>query len=107
MNRLATQTKRPATTMPQIAARLDLAKEGQRRLHDLIRRMHTGRWPLFRCLGMRQIDGVLYEAAQWLRMAKPSFGVVTWRADGLGLTWEETETAEQARARLKAKAPIR
>lgn len=101
MNRLAKQTKRAPQTMPPIAARLDLADEGQRRLHDLIRRLHGGRWPLLRCLGMRQIDGVLYEAVEWLRMAKPTFSVVMWRADGLGLSWKPIETAEQARSQLK------
>lgn len=104
MNRLATTTKRTAKTMPPIAARLDLADEGQRRLHDLIRRMHTGRWPLFKCLGMRQINGVLYEAVEWLRIAEPSFGVVTWRSDGLGMTWHEAETAERARSVLRARS---
>jgi len=96
MNELSKQTKRPHTTMPPIAARLDLADEGQRRLHDLIHRFHTGRWPVFRCLGMRQVDGVIYEAVEWLRMAQPSFAVVTWRADGLGLSWRDAASTHGA-----------
>lgn len=101
MNRLSKQTKRPTTTMPPFAARLDLTDEGQRRLHDLIERFHTGRWPLFRCLGMRQIDGVLYEAVEWLRMDRPSFGVVTWRSDGLGLRWTDCESVADAIVALR------
>lgn len=90
MNELAKHTKRHVRTMPPIAAQLDLADEGQRRLHDLIQRFHTGRWPLFRCLGGRQVNGVIYEAVEWLRIAEPSFAVVTWPADGLGLSWRNT-----------------
>lgn len=102
MNRPATLTKRAPRTMPPIAARLDLADESQRRLHDLIRHMHGGRWPLFKCLGMRQIGGVLYEAVEWLRMAKPSFGVVTWRSDWLGLSWEDCASRRCAHTKLNA-----
>ncbi len=69
-------------------ARLDLQDEEQRRLmrHELVRRMHGGRWPLFRCVGMRQIDGVIYEAVEWLRLESPRFGVVRRQQDGLGLS---------------------
>lgn len=102
MNRLSKQTKRTTTTMPSIAARLDLTDEGQRRLHALIQRFHTGRWPLFRCLGMRQVNGVIYEAVEWLRMAEPSFAVVTWRADGSGLSWEDAAGAREAILSLRA-----
>jgi hypothetical protein len=83
-----------------VVAKLNLADEGQRRLHDLIQRFHTGRWPLFRCLGMRQVNGVLYEAVQWLRMAKPSYSVVEWRSDGLGLSWQNAASVREARAML-------
>lgn len=102
MNRLATETNRKAKRMPAVVARLDLEDADQHRLHGLIQRMHSGRWPLFRLLGMRQIAGVLYEAVEWLRMAKPQFGLVTWRSDGLGLSWQDADSAEEARAMLKA-----
>ena len=102
MNRLATETSRKTKRMPAVVARLDLEDADQHRLHGLIQRMHSGRWPLFRLLGMRQIAGVLYEAVEWLRMAKPQFGLVTWRSDGLGLSWQDADSAEEARAMLKA-----
>lgn len=102
MNRLATETSRKTKRMPAVVARLDLEDADQHRLHGLIQRMHTGRWPLFRSLGMRQIAGVLYEAVEWLRMAKPQFGLVTWREDGLGLSWKDADSADEARAMLKA-----
>lgn len=87
MNELSKQTKRPTTTMPPIAARLDLTNEGQRRLHDLIKRFHTGRWPLFRCLGMRNVNGSLVEAVEWLRTSPPRYSVIYWQNDGFGLYW--------------------
>lgn len=103
MNRKTTNHRRATNTTnpPTILAKLDLADKGQRRLHDLIRRTHTGRWPMLRSLGMRQIGGVLYEAVEWLRMATPSYGVMRWKPDGLGMSWQTVETEEQARLMLK------
>lgn len=101
MNRVASKLQ-PRSKTPRIVAKLDLASEDQRRLHDLLHRFHAGRWPLFKCLGMRQIDGVLYEAVEWLRMAKPSFGVVTWRPDGLGLSWQDRPSWRAAVTGLRA-----
>lgn len=106
MNQTATATKSHRKAAPTIVAKLDLSDENARRLHGLIQRLHAGRWPLFKCLGMRQVNGVLYEAVEWLRMAKPSFGVVTWRADGSGMCWQDAQTAQDARAMLTAKASL-
>lgn len=86
-------------------ARLDVHDEAQRRLHDLIWRMHSGRWPLLRCLGMRQIDGTIYEAVEWLRRTSPHFAVVSWRPDGLGLSWHDAPSARAARLALTAMEP--
>ena len=101
MNRLATETSRKTKRMPAVVARLDLEDADQHRLHGLIQRMHSGRWPLFRLLGMRQIAGVLYEAVEWLRMAKPQFGLVTWRSDGLGLCWRDQPSVAAAMMSLR------
>ncbi|MBL9004708.1 MAG: hypothetical protein JNJ46_10695 [Myxococcales bacterium] len=103
MNRVASKPH-PRSKTPRIVATLDLASEDQRRLHDLLHRFHSGRWPLFRCLGMRQINGVLCEAVEWLRVAKPSFGVVTWRSDGLGLSWRDAGSAQEAKVNLMRSA---
>jgi len=102
MNRLATETSRKTKRMPAVVARLDLEDVDQHRLHGLIQRMHTGSKPLFRCLAMRQIAGSVIEAAEWAQMNRPTFSVIYWRSDGLGLSWQDAETAEQARAMLKA-----
>ena len=84
MNRLAVISRLP----PAVAASLDLSDDAQRRTHELIQRFHAGRWPLFRCVGMRQKNGVIQEAVMWTRH-KPSFSVVTYRRDGLGLSWRD------------------
>lgn len=71
---------------PLVAA-LDETNEDQRRLRDLIRRFHSGRWPLFRCLGMRNVNGSLVEAVEWLRTSPLRYSVIYWQSDGLGLRW--------------------
>ena len=110
MNSTATQTTRtyrhPAEAGLQALARLDLQDEEQRRLYELVRRMHGGRWPLFRFLGMRQIDGVIYEAVEWLRLESPRFGVVRWQPDGLGLSWHQARSARAARKELSEVEPV-
>ena len=84
MNRLAAIPRRRS---PTTAASLDLSDDAQKRIHALIQRFHGGRWPLFRCLSMRQVDGVIHEAVTWSRMHAPEFSVVTYRRDGMGLSW--------------------
>lgn len=86
MNRLPAITRRRS---PAVAASLDLSDDTQRRIHALIQRFHSGRWPLFRCLGMRQVGGVIHEAVTWPRMHAPMFSVVTYHRDGLGLSWRD------------------
>jgi hypothetical protein len=51
---------------------------------------------------MREVGGVLYEAVKWRRSGEPSFGVVTWRADGLGLSWHAAATRKAAMAALRS-----
>jgi hypothetical protein len=102
MNRLAIAPQRNTARTHSIAAKLDLENADQRQLHDFIQRMHTGRWPMLRCLDMRQIDGQIVEAAEWLRSQTPTFAVIWWRCDGLGMSWREAQSAVQARAMLNA-----
>lgn len=89
-------------------ATLDLADERQRVLFQTIQRMHTGRWPLFRMLGMTQIEGVIFEAAEWIRRSKnqkPSFCVIRWSPDTIGLSWKSATSANAALAMLAGPAP--
>lgn len=111
MNRTASPKTRsyrhPAKAGLPSLVRLDLQNEEQRRLYGLVGRMHGGRWPLFRCLGMRQIDGVIFEAVEWLRLESPRFGVVRWQPDGLGLSWHQARSARAARKELSEVEPAR
>ena len=89
-------------------ATLDLTDEKQRFICESIQRMHSGRWPLFRMLGMKQIGGVIFEAAEWVRRnkhQKPSFCVIRWSPDTLGLSWKTATSANAALAMLADPAP--
>lgn len=106
MNQIAISIpRRSSVAVPAIVAKLDLADEDQARLHRLIERFHAGRRPIFRCLGMRQVGGVVVEAVEWLRgtaSSSPRFGVVRWQADGCGLSWVLFATAKAARDAMAA-----
>lgn len=103
MNQVARRQKHPMEpSLARCLAALDDQDENQRRLRDLIHRLHKGRWPLFRCLGVRQIDGVIHEAVEWLRMAGERYSVVRWHPDGLGLSWEDAASAREALLSLRA-----
>lgn len=85
-----------------IVATLDLADEGQRRLHDFMMRMHTGRWPTLRALGMRQsADGTIVEAAEWLRMSE-RYSLIEWRPDGNGLDMRPMSSRAAVLSALRA-----
>ena len=52
---------------PKAVAVLDLAQPGERDAHDFLRRFTTGRWPLWRVLGLRRRGSQLRAAVCWLR----------------------------------------
>lgn len=87
--------------LPTVIGALGLTEEDRRCLSVLIRRLHRGRWPLLRCLAMRQVGGVLYEAVAWHKGCSPRYGLVTWRADGLGLSWQGLATRQAALTALR------
>lgn len=74
-----------------IVATLDLASSSQRFVYDAITRMHTGRWPRFRALAMRQCDGFIHEAAEEVSRRKKRgprrFLLLRWDLQGRGLFW--------------------
>lgn len=100
MNQPNANRLRPLAAPLAPLAKLDLQEAGQRSLHDVIRRLHTGRWPLFRCVAMRQLDGVIYEVAQWCGKHEGGYSLVRWLPDGSGMTWQDTKTAKEARKLL-------
>lgn len=57
---------------------------------------------MLRAIAIRQIGNVLHEAVEWLKSPTPSYAVVTWHADGLGLNWQAAASEAQARALLRS-----
>lgn len=87
-----------------IAARLDLTDEKQHWMHAAIQRTHTGRWPLWQALAMRQIGPVLVEAVRWNprhMKRRPEFGIVRWNLAHLAVTWTMFSTEADALTALR------
>ena len=88
-------------TPPLSAAVFDLADDAERFICDAIRRMHTGRWPLFRAYRMRRVGSLVYEVAEWLPRGRnrntPVFSMVTWDIREAGLRWHDYPTLAAAR----------
>jgi hypothetical protein len=97
MNQINRSTRLPQKQdIHPLLAELDETNEDQRRLRDLIRRFHSGRWPLFRCLGMRNVNRSLVEAVEWLRTSPPRYSIIYWQSDGLGLSSAKAKGARHA-----------
>lgn len=97
--------RRPSLRLspPRIAAVLDLNKEGERAVHVLLRKLTTGRWPLWRLLSMQRRGDLLLVACEWLRCSAPQpFTVVEVALDRVALSWGPYPTADAARAALRA-----
>ena len=71
---------------PRIVAALDLQNPSERAAHDLLRRFTTGRWPLWRLLGLRRDDGLLLAALEWVRSHAPARFAVCYPAPPLSLS---------------------
>jgi hypothetical protein len=80
---------------------LDLKIPDEREAHDFIRRATTGRWPLWRLLGMRRRGVVLNLAVEWCRSysAQP-YSVVYISLDKLAYGWDFFSSAAEARNAL-------
>lgn len=61
----------PLLSPPPIAAVLDLAAPQERATFELLLRFCTGRWPLWRLLGLRRRGHTLYAAVEWQRSKDP------------------------------------
>lgn len=95
---------------PALVATLDLSNEHQRLIHTLIQRTHTGRWPLWRSLGMRQVGLVVFEAVEWCprrRSASPQFSLLRWDIEGLGVSWTDLPSRTDAIVALSATGQAR
>jgi hypothetical protein len=95
----------PQNRPPVIAAKLDLSDDNQRTMHDFIRRSHTGRWPLWRALAMRQVGPYIFEVAGWQRRALPRearFCLVRFEPAACAVQWQAMPSRKAALAALSA-----
>ena len=97
--------RRPSLSLlmgpPKMVATLDLTSETEQKIHAIIQRFHTGRWPLFRCHALRRVGSLIYEVAEWRPYRtdgrEPKFSVVTWTLTEIGLSWSDYATLDAAR----------
>lgn len=90
--------------MPAIVAKLDLSDENHRLTHDVMRRTHTGRWPMWKSLAMRQIGGVIYEVARECPRRKQQrcgFVLLRWTLDVCGISWTPAPSKRSAMELLR------
>jgi hypothetical protein len=81
-----------------ISATLDLTNDTQRTVCDLIRRFHSGRWPVFRRMhDIRLIGNEIVELAEW---RSGGFAVVHWSLTEIALRWQDYECLRAARSAL-------
>lgn len=94
---------------PPIAATLDLSNPAERASHDFLRRACSGRWPLWRLLGMRRQGLTLFLAVEWVRCRSDSpYSLIELALDQLAMSWRLMPTAKAARealARLDGEEP--
>ncbi len=88
---------------PKIAAVLDLDKPTERDTQAFLKRACSGRWPMWRLLGMRRKGRTLYAAVQWVRPEPAVYAVVNIALDKCALFWRYFPTAAAALAALDGK----
>lgn len=103
---------RPASakkTSPQIVATLDLSKPNELAAEKMIRSATTGRWPLWRLLGMRRHGERLILAVEWkprqLR-APRAFSLVSIDLNDRAIRWRDFPDATAAAAALLAQPEV-
>lgn len=90
---------------PPIAAVLDLAVPQERAAFDLLRRFCTGRWPLWRLLGLRRQGRALCAAVEWRRAARSDrYSVAELSLEACSVCWRYFPSATEARRALREPA---
>ncbi len=99
---------RPASaskTTPNIIAVLDLSKPNELEAHKTLHRATTGRWPLWRLLGIRRDRDTLILAVEW-KPRQPSaprnWSLIFFDLCDRSIRWRDFPTATAARAALRA-----
>lgn len=87
---------------PRIVAMLDMSHEVERDTQAFLTRACSGRWPMWRLLGMKRHDDILFVSVQWLRCADDRYSLVELSLDRVALCWRYFPTADAARLALAA-----
>jgi hypothetical protein len=89
----------------KVAATLDLSQPGERAAHDTILWATTGRWPLWRLLGVRRHVGSLAVAVKW-KPKQPSsprdFSLIVIDLRDRTMRWLDFSTSAAALDALRA-----
>ncbi len=85
---------------PRILAKLNMSNEIERSTQAFLKRACSGRWPMWRLLGMKRNGNTLIIAIEWLRIHKPTFALVNIALDKIAMHWRDYPTAAAARAAL-------
>lgn len=89
-----------------MVAVLNLESEVEKEVNSAFFRMHTGRWPLFRCHGMRRVGDALVELAEWyptrIRFQRARYSIVEWSLTSIAMCWRDFPSLRAARSAFKA-----
>lgn len=92
----------PIRSPATVLAKLNLSKLGERDAHDLLLRFSSGRWPLWRLLGLRRQGQTLFAAVVWLRSGRMDrYAVAELSLDRIAVCWRYAPSATAARAALE------
>jgi hypothetical protein len=87
---------------PRIVAKLDLSREVERETQVFLKRACSGRWPMWRLLGMKRHSNTLTIAVEWLRHPETLYSLVELALDKCAMNWRPFPTAAAACAALAA-----
>ena len=94
----------PKLSLPSVA-KLDLAVPEERAAFDLLRRFCTGRWPLWRLLGVRREERTLCAAVEWRRASRSDrYSVAELSLEACAVCWRYFPSASAARRALREPA---
>lgn len=102
MNRLATSPRPSPVLASTVVATLDMNHEVERDTQAFLSRACSGRWPMWRLLGMKRLGDTLFVCVEWLRCADGRYSLVALSLDRIALRWWYFPTAGAARSALAA-----
>ncbi len=90
---------------PRIVAALDMQNEVERDTQAFLKRACSGRWPMWRMLGMQRRGDTLFFSVKWLRCVDGRYSLVELSLDRVALCWQYFSTASAALAALAGRHP--